>query len=88
MRYSIFVILYDIVRNQGTKLTILLKQLRESFEEEGETSEKTVEAEMPGTSKDAEESEQKEFPSLKVLSSKRNSLKKLLNTLTVISFIR
>lgn len=91
LRYSIFVILYDIVRSQGVKLAGMLKQLRQAFEDEEkmQTDETLKDSNKPGTSKEGESTETvRELPSLKVLSSKRNSPKQMLRSLNVVSFVR
>jgi hypothetical protein len=91
LRYSIFVILYDIVRNQGNKLAGMLKQLRAAFEDEEkmQTDETPKDSNEPGTSNEGDNKESvKELPSLKVLSSKRNSPKQMLRSLNVVSYVR
>lgn len=88
LRYSIFVILFDIVRGQGIKLADLLKQLRQAFEEQ-DVKMKDLSGTNPGTSKEGDEKEKpEEFPTLRVLSSKRNSHKQMLRSLNIISYIR
>lgn len=90
LRHSIFSILFDIVRGQGLKLTGLLKQLRQTLEGPEDVEMKEEISDKPGSSKEVEDEETKtkEFPLLRVLSSKRYSPKQMLRSLNVISHVR
>lgn len=95
LRYSVFTILYDIVRGQGQKLSGLLKELRQAFENQeaadGDVKMADETGSKPGTSKDEAPKEdhlEKDLPPLRVLSSKRNSPKQMLRSLNVISHVR
>lgn len=81
LRYDVFVILYGVIRGQGEQLATVLSSLRTSLEKRDVESESGA-----GPSESAPLTS--ELSSLKLLSPKQNSPKRMLRSLNTVSFVR